>query len=92
MRLAGSDDVFKRLSATSDKSSTADHVDSVVEQIEVLRAKGLGDQAAIKHGLNIWEGTEEPVEANPRFAAIYGDLSSNDSRDVRPVDGLDRTV
>ena len=89
MRLAGSDDVFKRLSATSHKPSTADHVDSVVEQIEVLRAKGLGDQAAIKHGLNIWNGKEEPVEANTRFAAIYGDLSSNDSRDARPVDGSD---
>ena len=89
MRLAGSDDVFKRLSATSDKSPTADHVDSVVEQIEVLRAKGLGDQAAIKHGLNIWEGTEEPVEANQRFAAIYGDLSSHDSGDVSSVDGPD---
>jgi hypothetical protein len=92
VRLAGSDEVFNRLSATSDKSSTADHVDSVVEQIEVLRARGLGDQAAIQHGLNIWKGTEDPVEANPRFAAIYGDLSAHDSRDVSPVDGPDREI
>lgn len=92
MRLAGSDDVFSRLSATSKETSTADQVDSVVEQIEVLRAKGLGDLAAIQHGLNIWNGTEEAVEANPRFAAIYGDLSSNDSRDASPVDGPDREV
>ena len=89
MRLAGSDDVFDRLSATSNKSSTADHVDSVVEQIEVLRAKGLGDQAAIQHGLNIWNGTEEAVEANQRFAAIYGDAPSNDSGNSGPIDGAD---
>lgn len=89
MRLAGSDDVFDKLSATSNQSSTADHVDSVVEQIEVLRAKGLGDQAAIQHGLNIWKGTEEAVEASPRFAAIYGDSPSNDSGNASPVDGAD---
>jgi len=29
------------------------------------------------------------VTANPRFAAIYGDLSSDDSRDASPVDGAD---
>jgi|TARA_X000001382_G_scaffold112715_1_gene90073 hypothetical protein len=89
VRLAGSDDVFSRLSATSKETSTADQVDSVVEQIEVLRAKGLGDQAAIQHGLNIWNGTEEAVEANPRFAAIYGDSPSNDSGNSGPVDGAD---
>ena len=73
MRLAGSDDIFNELSACSKNSNSGDHVDGVIEQIEILRAKGLGAPAAIEHGLNIWEGREEAVSANPRFAAIYGD-------------------
>lgn len=52
---------------------SADHVDGVIEQIEILRAKGLSSPAAIEHGLNIWEGKEDAVSASPRFAAIYGD-------------------
>ncbi len=73
MRLAGSDDIFSELSACSKHSKSADHVDGVIEQIEILRAKGLGSEAAIGHGLNIWEGKEDAVSASPRFAAIYGD-------------------
>lgn len=77
MRLAGSDDIFQELSACANQSQSADHVENVIEQIEILRAKGLGDQAAIEHGLNIWSGKEESVAAGPRFAAIYGDGTSN---------------
>ncbi len=73
MRLAGSDDIFSELSACSKHSKSADHVDGVIEQIEILRAKGLSPPAAIEHGLNIWEGKEDAVSASPRFAAIYGD-------------------
>ena len=79
MRLAGSDDIFNGLSACSKNSNSGDHVDGVIEQIEILRAKGLGVPAAIEHGLNIWEGREEAVSANPRFAAIYGDGPSDNS-------------
>lgn len=79
MRLAGSDDIFNELSAFSKNSNSGDHVDGVIEQIEILRAKGLGVPAAIEHGLNIWEGREEAVSANPRFAAIYGDGPSDNS-------------
>jgi len=77
LRLAGSDDIFQELSACANQSQSADHVENVIEQIEILRAKGLGDQAAIEHGLNIWSGKEESVAAGPRFAAIYGDGTSN---------------
>ena len=77
MRLAGSDDIFQELSACANQSQSADHVENVIEQIEILRAKGLGDQAAIEHGLNIWSGKEESVAAGPRFAAIYGDGTSH---------------
>ena len=73
MRLAGSDDIFNELSACSKTSSSGDHVDGVIEQIEILRGKGLGASAAIEHGLNIWQGKEDAVSASPRFAAIYGD-------------------
>ena len=73
MRLAGSDDIFNELSAHATESQSARHVDSVIEQIEILRSKGLSDSAAIGHGLNIWEGREEAISAGPRFAAIYGD-------------------
>ena len=79
MRLAGSDDIFKELSACSKQSVSGDHVDGVIEQIEILRAKGLGSPAAIEHGLNIWQGKEEAVSASPRFAAIYGDGSTDNS-------------
>ena len=79
MRLAGSDDIFNELSACSKNSNSGDHADGVIEQIEILRAKGLGVPAAIEHGLNIWEGREEAVSANPRFAAIYGDGPSDNS-------------
>ena len=77
MRLAGSDDIFNELSACTKHSHSGDHVDGVIEQIEILRAKGLGSTAAIEHGLNIWQGKEEAVSANPRFAAIYGDGSTD---------------
>ena len=56
---------FNELSACSKTSSSGDHVDGVIEQIEILRGKGLGDQAAIEHGLNIWSGKEESVAAGP---------------------------
>ena len=79
MRLAGSDDIFKELSACAQQRNSGDHVDGVIEQIEILRAKGLGSPAAIEHGLNIWQGKEEAVSASPRFAAIYGDGSIDNS-------------
>ena len=79
MRLAGSDDIFNELSACSKNSSSGDNVDEVIEQIEILRGKGLGASAAIEHGLNIWQGKEDAVSASPRFAAIYGDGSTNNS-------------
>jgi len=85
VRLAGSDDIFRELSACSKTSSSSDHVDSVIEQIEILRGKGLGTSAAIKHGLNIWQGKEDAVSASPRFAAIYGDGSTDNS--ASPGDG-----
>ena len=88
MRLAGSDEVFNRLSASAGQNSV-DHVDSVIEQIEILRAKGLGDQAAIQHGLNIYEGKEEAVSAGPRFAAIYGDVSTSPPGDAGTSDSAD---
>ena len=77
MRLAGSDDIFNELSACAQYSNSGDHVDGVIEQIEILRAKGLGSPAAIEHGLNIWQGKEDAVSASPRFAAIYGDGSAD---------------
>ena len=77
MRLAGSDDIFSELSACSKTSILVTHVDGVIEQIEILRGKGLGAPAAIEHGLNIWEGKEDAVSASPRFAAIYGDGPSD---------------
>ena len=77
MRLAGSDDIFNELSACSKTSSSGDHVDGVIEQLEILRGKGLGASAAIGHGLNIWQGKEDAVSARPRVAAIYGDGSIN---------------
>lgn len=79
MRLAGSDEVFNQLSAASNKSNTANQVESVIEQIELLREKGLGSDAAIHHGLNIWSGREEAVQPSPRFAAIYGDAPENNT-------------
>ena len=44
-------------------------------------AKGLGASAAIEHGLNIWQGKEDAVSASPRFAAIYGDGSTDNPAD-----------
>ena len=85
MRLAGSDDIFNELSACSKTSSSGDHVDGVIEQIEILRGKGLGASAAIEHGLNIWQGKEDAVSASPRFAAIYGDGSTDNP--ASPNDG-----
>ena len=85
MRLAGSDDIFNELSACSKTSGSGDHVDGVIEQIEILRGKGLGAPAAIEHALNIWHGKEDAVSASPRFAAIYGDGSTNDP--ASPGDG-----
>ncbi len=88
MRLAGSDDIFNELSACAN-SSTADHVEGVIEQIEILRAKGLGDPAAIEHGLNIWQGKEDSVSAGPRFAAIYGDVSTDSPASPEHSDSAD---
>ncbi|OUW83253.1 MAG: hypothetical protein CBD74_06000 [Saprospirales bacterium TMED214] len=79
MRLAGSDNIFHELSAYSKAADPGDCVEGVIEQIEILRAKGLGSSAAIEHGLNIWEGKEDAVSASPRFAAIYGDGPSDNS-------------
>jgi len=84
LRLAGSDDIFDELSACTNHTSSRDHVESVIEQIEILRAKGLGDSAAIEHGLNIWQGKEESVSAGPRFAAIYGDVSADSPINSEP--------
>ena len=89
MRLAGSDEVFDQLSASTRSKDPAQHVESVIEQIEILRAKGLGDQAAIGHGLNIWAGNEEAVSANPRFAAIYGDVPTSPPGNTGPGDSSD---
>lgn len=82
MRLAGSDEVFEQLSTKAQTSDHAQNFEGVIEQIEILRAKGLGDPAAIEHGLNIWAGNEEAVSANPRFAAIYGDAPSSPPGDT----------
>ena len=89
MRLAGSDDIFKELSACVKSSQSADHVEGVIEQIEILRAKGLGDQAAIQHGLNIWKGDEDSVAAGPRFAAIYGDGPTDSTPSPEHSDNAD---
>jgi len=91
VRLAGSDEVFNSLSATArnTKHDSGQHVESVIEQIELLRAKGLGEQAAITHGLNIWEGKEEAVSAGPRFAAIYGDVPTSPPGDDSPGNSSD---
>ena len=89
MRLAGSDEVFDQLSASARQKDSAQHVENVIEQIEILRAKGLGDQAAIGHGLNIWAGNEEAVSANPRFAAIYGDVPVSPPGNNSPGDTSD---
>lgn len=88
MRLAGSDDIFNELSACANNSS-ADHVEGVIEQIEILRAKGLGDSAAIEHGLNIWQGKEDSVSAGPRFAAIYGDAPTDSTPSLEHSDSAD---
>ena len=89
MRLAGSDDIFNELSACAKQTQSADHVEGVIEQIELLRAKGLSDQAAIQHGLNIWNGQEESVQAGPRFAAIYGDGSTDSTPSAEHSDNAD---
>jgi len=89
VRLAGSDEVFSQLSATTHGNDGAQHVEDVIEQIEILRAKGLGDPAAIEHGLNIWAGKEDAVSANPRFAAIYGDVTNSPAGDTGPSDSSD---
>jgi len=89
LRLAGSDDIFQELSACANHSRSRDQVESVIEQIEILRAKGLGDSAAIEHGLNIWEGKEESVSAGPRFAAIYGDVSTDSTTSPEPGGNAD---
>ena len=89
MRLAGSDEVFDQLSAKTQNNEPAQHFESVIEQIEILRDHGLGDKAAIDHGLNIWAGNEEAVSASPRFAAIYGDVPTSTGRDLSPGDGPD---
>ena len=86
MRLAGSDEVFDQLSANSTQRHSADHVESVIEQIELLREKGLGSDAAIHHGLNAWNGGEEPVQPSPRFAAIYGDESFSGGQESGSTD------
>ncbi len=88
MRLAGSDEVFDQLSASA-QNSDVQHVENVIEQIEILRARGMGDQAAIQHGLNIWAGNEEAVSANPRFAAIYGDVPVSPPGNNSPGDTSD---
>ena len=88
MRLAGSDEVFDQLSASA-QNSDVQHVENVIEQIEILRARGMGDQAAIQHGLNIWAGNEEAVSANPRFAAIYGDVPTSPPGNTGPGDSSD---
>tara|TARA_B100001121_G_scaffold278838_1_gene269679 strand:+ start:117 stop:383 length:267 start_codon:yes stop_codon:yes gene_type:complete len=88
VRLAGSDEVFDQLSASA-QNSDVQHVENVIEQIEILRARGMGDQAAIQHGLNIWAGNEEAVSANPRFAAIYGDVPVSPPGNNSPGDTSD---
>jgi|TARA_R100000084_G_scaffold39646_1_gene16221 hypothetical protein len=88
VRLAGSDEVFDQLSASA-QNTDVQHVENVIEQIEILRARGMGDQAAIQHGLNIWAGNEEEVSANPRFAAIYGDVPISPPGNNSPGDTSD---
>jgi hypothetical protein len=84
MRLAGSNEYFDQLSASSQKQNSANQFETVIEQIELLREKGLGSDAAIHHGLNIWNGTEDAVQPSPRFAAIFGDDSADDSESSNP--------
>ncbi len=84
MRLAGSDEYFDQLSASSQKQNTANQFETVIEQIELLREKGLGSDAAIHHGLNIWNGNEDAVQPSPRFAAIYGDDTADDPESSSP--------
>lgn len=80
MRLAASHAVVDRLQRALTQQRAADaqieQLEAVSEMFELLRAKGLGNQAAMKHAVRMVAG-EEPRVEHRRFADLHGITSSN---------------
>ena len=73
MRLAGSDEIFSQLSATNAQQNSANHVENVIEQIELLREKGLVVMPLFITGLTF--GTVEGPPCNPQDSLQFTVMS-----------------
>lgn len=77
MRLAASQGVYDQLAGRVNAQKAIAHVEAISEMYEMLRAGGLGDEAAMQHAARMVQGQEPMAAPSIRFAAIYGDTSGN---------------
>ena len=76
MRLAGSQELYNALSDQPDGGESLDKAELFVQTYELLRSKGLGDDAANYYAGEMVNGREPMAKLTRRFAGTYGGVQN----------------
>lgn len=79
MRLAASQRIYDELAGRAHALKSIAHAEAISELFEMLRAGGLSSEAAMAHASRMVSGQEPKATPSIRFAAVYGDSSSDPS-------------
>jgi hypothetical protein len=77
VRLAASQQVIDQLAGRINTRNAIANAEAVSEVYEMLRAKGIGSQAAMQHAERMIQGDEPMATPSIRFASVYGNPSGH---------------